>query len=83
MAAQAITDELVNVFPDLKMQHAKTLANLDGQLVRAEQFAVERDAAKSNLQIKSAELGEKISISRQQNEELVNKLAALRNGDES
>jgi proteasome lid subunit RPN8/RPN11 len=71
---------LVDRFAELKMEHAKTLANLDGQLVRAEQFAAERDNAKSTLQLKSAELadlGEKIAIARRQNEELVNKLAAL------
>ncbi len=80
VAAKGTESGLVDSYTELKMEHAKTLANLDGQLVRAEQFAAERDAAKSNLQVKSAELvelGEKITISRRQNEELVNKLALL------
>ena len=69
---------IVDKYTDLKTENARMLAHLDGQLVRAEKFAAERDAANSNLQAESSkldELNQEMTLSRRQNEELVNKLA--------
>ena len=71
---------IVDKYTDLKTENSRMLAHLDGQLVRAEKFAAERDAANSNLLKKTSaldDLSEKMGQTRQQNEELLAKLADL------
>lgn len=78
VSAQGQDPALVDIYTALKTDNARLLANLDGQLARAEKLATQRNSAELKLASKTDEankLSEEIEKSRLKNKELSAELA--------
>ena len=73
---------LVDQYTTLKTENARMLANLDGQMARAEKYSEERDESEADLRLRTRQLedlGQELTLAKRQNEELSSKLVGLEN----
>lgn len=80
VSASGEEPSLVDKYSELKTENARLVSNLDGQIVRAEKYSDDLEAATSSLNVRSDQLkkmDEQLTLAKSHNDEMVEKLATF------